>query len=167
MLTYQTYICFRRTVTTLARVFIVIALLVNIGLPFLDHHYVERQPLHKHVYFEGVTGHTHEFEKIHNHHPIVANSKMASLPESQGVSGLIMLVSRDIGNSHSHALPSAQSSLLSNFSGTSSPLLRAHYTNTNVTNPRRLFLLHIHLPNCKVSFNYSTFISARTYTIEI
>ncbi len=133
MLTYQTYICFRRTVTTLARVFIVLALLVNIGLPFLDHHYVERQPLHKHVYFEGVTGHTHEFENIYHHHPIKASSKIASLPESQGVSGLIMLDSRDIGNSHSHTLPSPQSSLLSNFSGTSSPLLRAHYTNTNVT----------------------------------
>ena len=128
MLTYQTYICFRRTVTTLARVFIVIALLVNIGLPFLDHHYVERQPLHKHVYFEGVTGHTHEFENIYHHHPI-----KASLPESQGVSGLIMLDSRDIGNSHSHTLPSPQSSLLSNFSITSSPLLRTNYANTNLT----------------------------------
>ena len=133
MLTYQTYICFRRTVTTLARVFIVIALLVNIGLPFLDHHYVERQPLHKHIYFEGVSGHTHEFENIHHHHPVAASSKIASLPESQGVSGLIMLDSRDIGNSHSHTLPSPQSSLLSDFSGTSSPLLRTHYTNTNVT----------------------------------
>ena len=133
MLTYQTYIYWRRTVTALARIVLVVALLINIPLSFLDHHYVERQPLHKHIYLEGVTGHTHEFEKIHNHHPIVANSKMASLPESQGVPGLIMLDSRDIGNSHSHTLPSPQSSLLSNFSITSSPLLRTNYANTNLT----------------------------------
>ena len=139
MLTYQTYIYWRRTITALARIVLVVALLINIPLSLLDHHYVARQPLHKHIYLEGVTGHTHEFEKIHNHHPIVANSKMASLPESQGVPGLIMLDSRDIGNSHSHTLPSPQSSLLSNFSGTSSPLLRAHYTNTNVTKSETIF----------------------------
>ncbi len=133
MLTYQTYIYWRRTVTALARIVIVAALLVNIALPFLDHHYVERLPAHEHIYFEGFTAHTHEFENVHRHYPVPTSPRISSLLESQGRLELVILDSRDIGYSHSHTLPVPHSPLLSNFSRSSYPLLNTIYTNTNLT----------------------------------
>ena len=133
MLTYQTCTYWERTVTALAHVVIVVALLVNIALPFLDHHYVERQPAHDHIYFEGFTTHTHEFENTHRHYRVTTDPRMSSPLESQALTGLVVLDSRDIGYSHSHTLPSPHLWLSSNFSKSSYPFLIANYTNTNLT----------------------------------
>ena len=124
MLTNQTYTYWRSTATSLARVVIVTSLLVNIALPFLDHHYVERQPAHDHIYFKGFTPHTHQFEQAQHHHPVSTVSRI--------LLRVVVLDPRDISHSHSHTLPSERLSLSDNSPKSSYPLLIADYINTNI-----------------------------------